>query len=60
MKDVASKPKKVLSDEEKKRLVAYFNVLIEMDFELKKLQERESLTIITGGVAERRGSSICG
>lgn len=26
----------VLSDEEKKRLVAYFNILIEMDFELKR------------------------
>ena len=31
----------VLSDEEKKRLVAYFNVLIEMDFELKKSEEVE-------------------
>jgi hypothetical protein len=41
MKDVATKPRIVLSDEEKKHLVAYFNVLIEMDFELKKLQERE-------------------
>lgn len=41
MKDVANKPKIVLSDEEKKRLVAYFNVLIEMDFELKKSQEVE-------------------
>lgn len=37
MKDVTIKPKLVLTDEEKKRLVAYFNVLIEMDFELKKL-----------------------
>jgi hypothetical protein len=44
MKDVAITQKIVLSDEEKKWLVAYFNVLIEMDFELKKLQERESLT----------------
>lgn len=26
----------VLTDEEKKRLVTYFNVLIEMDFELKR------------------------
>ena len=26
----------VLTDEEKKRLVAYFDVLIEMDFELKR------------------------
>lgn len=41
MKDVANKPKIVLSDEEKKRLVAYFNVLIEMDFELKKPKEAE-------------------
>jgi hypothetical protein len=41
MKDVAIKPKIVLSDEEKKRLVAYFSVLIEMDLELKKLQEQE-------------------
>jgi hypothetical protein len=41
MKDVANKPKIVLSDEEKKRLVAYFNVLIEMDFELKKSKEGE-------------------
>jgi hypothetical protein len=39
MKDVAIKPKIVLTDEEKKRLVAYFNVLIEMDFELKKSNE---------------------
>ena len=30
-----------LNDEEKKRLVAYFNVLIEMDFELKKSEEAE-------------------
>lgn len=36
MKDVTNKPKIVLSDEEKKCLVAYFNVLIEMDLELKK------------------------
>lgn len=41
MKDVANKPRTVLSDEEKKRLVAYFNVLIEMDFELKKSKEAE-------------------
>jgi len=41
MKDVTNKPKIVLTDEEKKRLVAYFNVLIEMDFELKKLKEAE-------------------
>ena len=36
MKEVTIKPKIVLTDEEKKRLVAYFNVLIEMDFELKR------------------------
>jgi UTP-glucose-1-phosphate uridylyltransferase len=41
MKDVAIKPKIVLTDEEKKRLVDYFNVLIEMDFELKKLSKTE-------------------
>jgi len=41
MKDIANKPMIVLSDEEKKRLVAYFNVLIEMDFELKKSEEVE-------------------
>lgn len=39
MKDVTIKPKIVLTDEEKKRLVAYFNILIEMDFELKKRRE---------------------
>lgn len=41
MKDVTTKPKIVLTDEEKKRLVAYFNVLIEMDLELKKLGNGE-------------------
>jgi hypothetical protein len=42
MKDVTIKPKMVLTDEEKKRLITYFNVLIEMDFELKKLGSTES------------------
>jgi hypothetical protein len=42
MKDVSIKPKIVLNDEEKKRLVAYFNVLIEMDLELKKLVNQEN------------------
>jgi len=32
----------VLNDEEKKRLVAYFNILIEMDFELRKRNEEKS------------------
>jgi hypothetical protein len=41
MSDSSRKPKIVLSDEEKKRLVAYFNVLIEMDFELKKSDKKE-------------------
>lgn len=41
MKNIESKPKIVLSDEEKKRLVAYFNVLIEMDFELKRSDKKE-------------------
>ena len=36
MKEVTIKPNIVLTDEGKKRLVAYFNVLIEMDFELKR------------------------
>lgn len=36
MKEVPIKPKIVLTDEEKKRLVAYFNVLIEMHFEYKR------------------------
>jgi len=36
-----AKPKIVLNDEEKKRLVAYFNVLLEMDLELKKLKSKE-------------------
>lgn len=44
MKDVTNKPKTILSDEEKKRLVAYFNVLIEMDFELKKIKRGGTLT----------------
>jgi len=39
MSDSSRKPKIVLSDEEKKRLVAYFNVLIEMDIELKKVMQ---------------------
>lgn len=33
--------KVILTNEEKKRLVAYFNVLIEMDFELKKIKPKE-------------------
>jgi|GEM_PF-4933115 len=41
MKDVTIKQKILLTDEEKKRLVAYFNVLIEMDLELKKSLEEE-------------------
>ena len=41
MKDVTIKSKIILTDEEKKRLVAYFNVLIEMDLDLKKLHEEE-------------------
>ena len=41
MKDVTIKSKVILTDEEKKRLVAYFNVLIEMDLELKKSCEKE-------------------
>lgn len=36
-----NQPKVVLSEDEKKRLVAYFNVLIEMDFELKKSDKKE-------------------
>jgi len=34
-----------LSDEEKRRLIAYFNVLIEMDFELKKVSKEESKNV---------------
>ena len=45
MKDVAIKPKIVLTDEEKKRLVAYFNVLIEMDFVLKNLNKTEKKNV---------------
>lgn len=41
MKTNRDKLKIVLNDEEKKRLVAYFNVLIEMDLELKKLIPEE-------------------
>lgn len=35
----------VLSDEEKKRLIAFFNVLIEMDFELKKVSKEEGKNV---------------
>jgi len=41
MKASQGKPTIELNDEEKKRLVAYFNVLIEMDLELKKLRPKE-------------------
>lgn len=41
MKPASDRQKVVLSDEEKKRLVAYFNVLIEMDFELRKRNEEK-------------------
>lgn len=37
MQEKSLTSKVILTDEEKKRLVAYFNVLIEMDLELKKL-----------------------
>lgn len=39
MKTTQEKPIIVLNDEEKKRLVAYFNVLIEMDLELSKYRK---------------------
>jgi hypothetical protein len=45
MKDVTIKSKIVLIDEERKRLVAYFNVLIEMDLELKKSHEEEKKNV---------------
>ena len=48
MNDISNEPKIVMSDEEKKRLVAYFNVLIEMDFELKKLGKKEKSDAVMG------------
>ena len=41
MNETQINQKLMMSDEEKKRLIAYFNVLIEMDFELKKLVSKE-------------------
>lgn len=41
MKSEGDQKNIALSDEEKKRLVAYFNVLIEMDFALKKVNEEQ-------------------
>lgn len=45
MKTDQENPKYVLNDEEKKRLVAYFNVLIEMDLELNKSYEEEERNV---------------
>lgn len=33
-------PNIILNEEEKRRLVAYFNVLIEMDLEIQKLHKQ--------------------
>lgn len=33
-------PNIILNEEERKRLVAYFNVLIEMDLEIQKLHKQ--------------------
>lgn len=48
MQEKSHTSKVILTDEEKKRLVAYFNVLIEMDLELKKLSEKEKINARMG------------
>lgn len=45
MKSENDQKRTVLNEEERKWLIAYFNVLIEMDFEIRKVSNEENKNV---------------